>query len=90
MGLRMMRTDQLLSSLTDDPLPPGLEAIEPEVMARLRHRLEARMAWRSLAMAGLIALAIGAGSGLSPQTSAHAAQALLAVPSGAPSNLLPR
>lgn len=86
----MTRTDELLSCLADEPLPLGLQVMEPEVMARLHHRLEARTARRSLVMAGLIALAVGAGSGLSPQTSAHTAQTLLAVPSGAPSNLLPR
>lgn len=86
----MTRTDELLASLGDEPLPISLHAIDLEVMARLHHRLEARTARRSLVMAGLIALAIGAGSGLPPQTSAHAAQTLLAVPSGAPSSLLPR
>lgn len=86
----MTRTDELLSALADEPLPIGLHAIEPEVMVRLHHRLEARTARRSLVMAGLIALAIGAGSGLPPRTSAYAAQTLLAVPSGAPSNVLPR
>lgn len=86
----MTRTEELLSSLAAGPLPIGLEAIELEVMARLHRRIEARAARRSLVMAGLIALAIGAVSGLPPQTSAQAAQTLLAVPSGAPSNLLPR
>lgn len=86
----MTRTDELLSSLADEPLPIGLHAIEFEVMARLHHRMEARAARRSLLMAAAIALAIGAGSGLPPQTSAQAAPTLLAVPSGAPSNVLPR
>ena len=86
----MTSTDELLCLLGDEPLPSGLETIEPAVMTRLRQHIEVQAGRRSLAVAGFIALAIGAGSGLVPQTTAQAAPSLLAVPSAAPSNLLPR
>jgi phosphoribosylcarboxyaminoimidazole (NCAIR) mutase len=86
--MNMSNTDALLLSLAAEPLPAELQGIKPEVMSRLLRRLEARGARRSLAMAGLIAIAVGAANGLSPPSDAYAAQPLLGVPAQAPSNLL--
>ncbi len=88
--MTMPNTDDLLASLAIEPLPPALQDIAPEVMIRLSRRLEARSARRGLAMAGLIAVTVGAAGGLLPRSDAYAAAPLLGPPAQAPSNLLAR
>jgi hypothetical protein len=83
----MSDIDQLLATLRAAPLHDGLAAIDAPVMAGLVRRRETVEARRGLALAGAIAICVGAVGTLVPGSSASA-EPLLGVPSAAPSHLL--
>ena len=83
----MSELDDLLAALRDQPVHAGLAAIDGSVLTGLAHRREAAVSRRGMALAGLVAIAVGASTNLMPGA-AIAAEPLLSVPANAPSHLL--
>lgn len=83
----MTDLDHLLQQLGTEPLPERLAALDGVVLAGLGRRRERDLARRSLALAGGVALVVGAASAGLPGTPAQA-EPLLGMPAAAPSHLL--
>jgi hypothetical protein len=83
----MTTVDQLLEQMRDAPPHAGLSAIGAGVVEGAMRLREQRVSRRGLALAGAIALVIGAGGSLVP-TAPASASPLFGIPASAPSHLL--
>lgn len=87
----MNELDELLGQLGTQPVPTALAGLDGAVLAGLDARREARLARRSLALAGGVALLVGGAGALAPASRASAEplpQLLSGMPAAAPSHLL--
>lgn len=83
----MTQLDHLLLQLGSEPLPDRLAGLDDAVLAGLGQRRERDLARRSFALAGGVALVVGAASAGLPGAPARA-EPLLGMPAAAPSHLL--
>lgn len=83
----MTDLDHLLQQLGAEPAPDRLTGLDEAVLAGLGRRRERDLARRSLALAGGVALVVGAASAGLPAAPAQA-EPLLGMPAAAPSHLL--
>jgi hypothetical protein len=83
----MSDLDEMLKHLGAQPLPAALAGVDAAVFAGLAHRRETQVARRALALAGGVAVLVGAAGALMPAASASA-EPLLGLPEAAPSHLL--